>query len=64
MRQLAIETEDWRTLPEEDVEDMKKCLGAYRALVAKGSRSQGRAHSQDVVATCKQVATMVSLSVY
>ncbi|HEV7736615.1 MAG TPA: hypothetical protein VGO47_04485 [Chlamydiales bacterium] len=59
MQQLAMETEDWHTLPEEDIEQMKHCLEEYRASVAKGSRSQGRAVSQDVAATCKQVAETV-----
>jgi hypothetical protein len=57
-----MDTEDWRNLPDEDVEEMKKCLEEYRSLKAKGAHSQGRAHSQDVSATCLHVAETVCLS--
>ena len=60
LREAANATEDYKFVPTETMEEMKAELADYREQRAKGVRSMGRSHTQDVMSNCKLIRKDVS----
>jgi len=55
LRALANNTQEWKDIPEKEMEEMVACTAEFRAVKLKGSRSTTEGHLTDVHATFKRI---------